>query len=77
MDQCEVHARCLLDGIGHRVQAAVSGGAGGRIMEVDNHPPPARSDGAPSLTPEQFTALTRRIEEVAPLFGKTIAHRDD
>ena len=27
MDQCEVHARCLLDGIGHRVQAAVSGGA--------------------------------------------------
>ena len=57
--------------------AAVAAGADGLIIEVHNDPPHALSDGAQSLTPEQFTALTRRIEEVAPLFGKTIAHRDD
>lgn len=57
--------------------AAVAAGADGLIIEVHNDPPHTLSDGAQSLTPEQFTALTRRIEEVAPLFGKTIAHRDD
>lgn len=57
--------------------AAVAAGADGLILEVHNDPPHALSDGAQSLTPEQFTDLTRRIEEVAPLFGKTIAHRDD
>ena len=57
--------------------AAVAAGAYGLIIEVHNDPPHALSDGAQSLTPEQFTDLTRRIEEVAPLFGKTIAHRDD
>lgn len=57
--------------------AAVAAGADGLIIEVHNDPPHALSDGAQSLTPEQFTALTRRIEEVAPLFGKTVAHRDD
>ena len=57
--------------------AAVAAGADGLIIEVHNDPPHALSDGAQSLTPEQFTDLTRRIEEVAPLFGKTVAHRDD
>ena len=57
--------------------AAVAAGADGLIIEVHNDPPHALSDGAQSLTPEQFTALTRRIEEVAPLFGKTVAHRDN
>lgn len=57
--------------------AAVAAGADGLIIEVHNDPPHALSDGAQSLTPEQFTALTRRIEEIAPLFGKTVAHRDD
>ncbi len=57
--------------------AAVAAGADGLIIEVHNDPPHALSDGAQSLTPEQFAALTRRIEEVAPLFGKTVAHRDD
>ena len=57
--------------------AAVAAGTDGLIIEVHNDPPHALSDGAQSLTPEQFTALTRRIEEVAPLFGKTVAHRDN
>ena len=57
--------------------AAVAAGADGLIIEVHNDPPHALSDGAQSLTPEQFTALTRRIEEIAPLFGKTVAHRDN
>lgn len=55
--------------------AAVAAGADGLIIEVHNDPPHALSDGAQSLTPGQFTALAARIEEIAPLFGKEVAHR--
>lgn len=55
--------------------ASVAAGADGLIIEVHNDPPHALSDGAQSLTPAQFAALTARLREVAPLFGKTIAER--
>ena len=55
--------------------AAVAAGADGLIIEVHNNPPCALSDGAQSLTPDQFRHLTARLEEIAPLFGKTISHR--
>ena len=55
--------------------ASVAAGADGLIIEVHNDPPHALSDGAQSLTPAQFAALTVRLREVAPLFGKTIAER--
>ena len=55
--------------------AAVAAGADGLIIEVHNDPPHALSDGAQSLTPEQFRSLAARIAEIAPMFGKEVAHR--
>ena len=57
--------------------ASVAAGADGLIIEVHNDPPHALSDGAQSLTPAQFTALTARLREIAPLFGKTVSARTD
>lgn len=56
--------------------AAVAAGADGLIIEVHNDPPHALSDGAQSLTPAQFAAVTARIQKVAGLFGKEIAQRN-
>ena len=41
--------------------AAVAAGADGLIIEVHNDPPHALSDGAQSLTPEQFDAVSKKI----------------
>ncbi len=57
--------------------AAVAAGADGLIIEVHNDPPHALSDGAQSLTPDQFDWLAARIGEVATVFGKTVATRQD
>jgi len=42
------------------------------MIEVHNNPPKALSDGAQSLTPDQFDAVMKRVKEVAPAFGRTI-----
>ena len=57
--------------------AAVAAGADGLIIEVHNDPPHALSDGAQSLTPDQFDRLAARIGEVAAVFGKTVSRRED
>ncbi|MDD2361871.1 MAG: 3-deoxy-7-phosphoheptulonate synthase [Oscillospiraceae bacterium] len=57
--------------------AAVAAGADGLIIEVHNDPPHAMSDGAQSLTPQQFKSLASRIVEIAPVFGKEVSHRAD
>ncbi len=57
--------------------AAIAAGADGLIIEVHNDPPHALSDGAQSITPAQFTALTERVRQVAPLFGKELAVREE
>lgn len=41
--------------------AAVAAGADGLIIEVHNDPPHALSDGAQSLTPEQFDKVAKRV----------------
>ena len=56
--------------------AAVAAGADGLIIEVHNDPPHALSDGAQSLTPEQFSSLAEKIKNAAALFGKKIAQRE-
>ena len=50
--------------------AALAAGADGLIIEVHNDPPHALSDGAQSITPDQFDALADRLRGVAGLFGK-------
>lgn len=41
--------------------AAVAAGADGLIIEVHNDPPHALSDGAQSLTPEQFDSVAKKV----------------
>ena len=53
-------------------QAAVAAGADGLMIEVHNDPARAKSDGAQSLTPDQFDALIAVIRPELEFFGKTL-----
>ena len=44
--------------------AAVAGGADGLIIEVHNDPQHAWSDGAQSLTPEQFDEVSKKVRKI-------------
>ena len=50
--------------------AAVAAGADGLIIEVHNDPPHALSDGAQSLTPDQFDRTAARVRAAAKAFGR-------
>ncbi len=52
--------------------AALAAGADGLIIEVHNNPKKALSDGAQSLTPEQFEPLARRLFTVAKAFDRKV-----
>ncbi|MGE5391968.1 MAG: 3-deoxy-7-phosphoheptulonate synthase [Deltaproteobacteria bacterium] len=51
-------------------RAAIAAGADGLMIEVHQRPEEALSDGAQSLTPEGFAALSRDISRLARLSGK-------
>ncbi len=53
-------------------RAAVAAGADGLIVEVHPEPKKALSDGAQSLTPEQFTQLMKDLARVADAVGRTL-----
>lgn len=44
--------------------AAAASGADGLMIEVHNDPPHALSDGAQSLTPEQFDDVAKRVMKI-------------
>lgn len=52
--------------------AAIAAGADGLMVEVHNDPKHALSDGAQSLTPEQFDALMQKVKAATAFFGKTL-----
>ncbi len=52
--------------------AAVAAGADGLIIEVHNDPSKALSDGAQSLTPEQFDETAKRVFAAAAAFGRKV-----
>ena len=52
--------------------AAVAAGADGLMIEVHNDPARAKSDGAQSLTPDQFDALMETIRPEIKFFGKEL-----
>ena len=52
--------------------AAVAAGADGLIIEVHNDPRHALSDGAQSLTPDQFDQVAKRIFEVGKAFDRKV-----
>jgi 3-deoxy-7-phosphoheptulonate synthase len=51
--------------------AAVAAGADGLVVEVHCDPPAALSDGAHSLTPDEFAQLTTEVASVAAAVGRT------
>ena len=53
--------------------AAVAAGADGLIIEVHNDPQHALSDGAQSLTPDQFDAVMEKIKSLGSFMGKTLS----
>jgi len=55
------HATGKASLVGPMALAAVAAGADGLMIEVHNDPIHALSDGAQSLTPEEFDSLARRI----------------
>lgn len=54
-------------------RAAVAAGADGVMVEVHPDPPHAASDGAQSLTPEEFEQLAQECRTIAAGIGRTIA----
>jgi 3-deoxy-7-phosphoheptulonate synthase len=50
--------------------AAAAAGADGLIIEVHNNPQQALCDGHQSLTPDEFEALTKKLNEILPVIGK-------
>ena len=59
--------------VGPMARAAVAGGADGLIVEVHPSPPDAVSDGAQSLTPDEFEGLVGELETIAGAIGRSIA----
>ncbi len=63
--------------VGPMARAAVAAGADGVIIEVHPDPPRAVSDGAQSLTPEQFDRLAQELTTIAAAIGRPIARRSE
>ncbi len=53
--------------------AAIAAGADGLIIEVHNNPEKALSDGAQSLTPDQFDPVMEKLKQAMQFFGKTLS----
>ena len=53
-------------------RAAIAAGADGLIVEVHPHPAEALSDGAQSLTPENYTRLVNQVRRVAEAVDRTV-----
>jgi 3-deoxy-7-phosphoheptulonate synthase len=51
-------------------KAAIAAGADGLIIEVHSHPEDAKSDGAQSLLPANFSGLMSELRALAKLMGK-------
>ena len=65
-------------GTGHRelvapmARAAVAAGADGLLIEVHPNPDEAKSDGAQSLRPENFSSLMRKLDPVARAVARSL-----
>jgi 3-deoxy-7-phosphoheptulonate synthase len=67
------HGTGLRDKVIPMARAAVAAGADGIMVEVHPNPEEARSDGAQSLYPEQFSQLMREVRVIAEVIGRRIA----
>lgn len=53
-------------------KAAIAAGADGLMIEVHNNPAKALSDGAQSLTPDQFDTIMSHLAPIAEVVGRTL-----
>jgi 3-deoxy-7-phosphoheptulonate synthase len=67
------HATGLRDRVTPMARAAVAAGADGLMIEVHPQPEKALSDGAQSLTPEQFSELMKQVRAIADVIGRRVA----
>lgn len=67
------HAIGLRDKVIPMARASVAAGADGIIVEVHNDPDHAKSDGAQSLFPEQFSQMMKEVRIIAEAIGRKIA----
>ncbi|HSA32036.1 MAG TPA: 3-deoxy-7-phosphoheptulonate synthase, partial [Candidatus Omnitrophota bacterium] len=58
--------------VGSIARAAVAAGADGLMIEVHANPEEARSDGAQSLLPKNFSQLMKDLRAVAEAVGRTL-----
>ncbi len=65
------HGTGVRDRVAPMAAAAIAAGADGVLIEVHHSPAEARSDGAQSITPEQFAELAGRIRLIAAAVGRT------
>jgi len=67
------HGTGLRDKVIPMARAAVAAGADGLLIEVHPDPAHALSDGAQSLSPDQFADLMRQAHAIAEVIGRRIA----
>jgi 3-deoxy-7-phosphoheptulonate synthase len=67
------HGTGLRDKVTPMARAAVAAGADGIIVEVHPNPDRAKSDGAQSLFPEQFSQLMDALRLIAGAIDRSIA----
>jgi 3-deoxy-7-phosphoheptulonate synthase len=67
------HGTGARDKVTPMARAAVAAGADGIIIEVHPNPERAKSDGAQSLYPEQFSQLMVEVRAIAEAIGRTMA----
>jgi len=67
------HATGLRAKVTPMARAAIAAGADGPLIEVHPQPDRALSDGAQSLSPDQFSDLMRQCRAIADVIGRRIA----
>src|SRR5687768_7338547 len=67
------HGTGLREKVSPMARAAVAAGADGLLIEVHARPEQALSDGAQSLSPDEFERLMDEVEPIARAVGRTIA----
>jgi 3-deoxy-7-phosphoheptulonate synthase len=67
------HGIGIRDKVIPMARACVAAGADGIIVEVHNDPDHAKSDGAQSLFPDQFSQMMNEVRLIAAAIGRSIA----
>jgi 3-deoxy-7-phosphoheptulonate synthase len=67
------HGIGIRDKVAPMARACVAAGADGIMVEVHNDPDHAKSDGAQSLYPDQFSVMMKEIKIIAEAIGRKVA----